>query len=157
MRMHETMETIADTTCGNILSTCGIKTLAFGCQDHTDPDKFRKKEKMLLLLKAKTLEQQKTILLKNSGSPTTCGYQFVYENRTSESKDSVYSGEQFFVMGGLGLAVEIQDGMCHRFLGSVFNHASSICIGYRRDSLVTIRRRNNSFFIYAWGKGKKKT
>ena len=156
LHLDRKMEDTADASCGAIIGTTGDRLLAFGNTDHLDKrDRYRKYQLRMFLLRAKRKSAKRTILLKGSGSSTTCGYQVVFQG-CNDHKDvaDVIGVEQFFFMGGLGLAVEILDGICHRFLGSVFIHSTSICLGFRRDGQVTIARHNDSCFIYAWGEGK---
>ena len=155
MKLDEKMAETAEKTCGVIIATTGVKLLGFCNQNHVDEcDRYTPKQLSILLEKASSEEERRTLQLKNSGSPTTCGYQIVKDSLAKHSEDAVLNGEQFFLMRGLGMAVEICDGVCHRFLGSVFEHCTSACLGFREGGDVTVARMNDSFFIYAWGAGK---
>ena len=51
--------------------------------------------------------------------PTACGYQFV------EEEDGVLDSlnvDAFFSMDGLGIAIRIEDGIGHHFMGAIFSH-----------------------------------
>jgi len=80
--------------------------------------------------------------------PTTCGYQFVYESK--EAKMQLVPS-QYFALDGLGLAMRIEDGIGHHFLGASFSHRSCLSICRRKDGLVSARNDKNNFQIVGWG------
>ena len=57
--------------------------------------------------------------------PTTCGYQHVWRKRSLMKKFDV---RHHFVMPGMGLAVALEDSICHHFMGGAFSHCTSFCV-----------------------------
>jgi hypothetical protein len=92
--------------------------------------------------------------------PTTCAYQFVY-NDAPDSPEfrSEFSVTAFFSMEGLGLAMPLQHGISHNFMGGAFAHHTSI--PYRRcyhTKEISCSNADNRILIVGWGKtGGKKT
>ena len=59
-------------------------------------------------------------------------------------------------MPGMGLAVALEDSICHHFMGGAFSHCTSICVLEtilpRRSTTQTIVGNINDFFrVFAWG------
>jgi hypothetical protein len=80
--------------------------------------------------------------------PTTCGYQFVFESEESQANLTPLA---FFGMEGLGMAVEIEHGTAHHFMGAMFSHQT--CLPLCRESNGKLNASNSSseFLILAWG------
>jgi len=77
--------------------------------------------------------------------PTTCGYQFL-------SKDGAHDGSAFFSMGGLGMAMPVEDGVFHHFMGSMFAHHTCLPLLHRQfDNTITASNCDDSFLILGWG------
>jgi hypothetical protein len=58
----------------------------------------------------------------------------------------------FFSMDGLGLAVLMEDGVGHHFLGASFSHRTSLCVCKRKtDGKLSSCNVNDDFLILGWG------
>ena len=85
--------------------------------------------------------------------PTTCGYQHVWK----DDRHAVhFSVRHHFVMPGMGLAVSLDDSICHHFMGGAFAHCTSFCILEKEavgNKLGTVSIRNSADFfrVFAWG------
>jgi hypothetical protein len=83
--------------------------------------------------------------------PTTCGYQFLYKD---DGLKQTMKPCQYFCLNGLGLAMEIQDGIGHTFLASSFSHQTSLCVARiqqgEQDSIRMLNMDDN-FLLFAWG------
>lgn len=79
------------------------------------------------------------------GLPTTCGYQVL-----GESRDAKYS--QYFCLGGLGIAVAIEHGSTHHFMGSMFKHNTGVAVLYHSNGNISIGAADPSILTFAWGK-----
>jgi hypothetical protein len=81
--------------------------------------------------------------------PTTCGYQFCYAD--DEVKDNL-EVRTFFSMEGLGLAMNLEDGISHHFMGAAFSHHTCLSVIQRmNDNKVNCSNSDDSFLIVAWG------
>jgi hypothetical protein len=81
--------------------------------------------------------------------PTTCGYQFVFENSHVERDLRILP---FFSLDGLGLAMTIEHGSLHHFLGSLFSHRTSLCVCKRKsDGKITTTNVDDCFLLVGWG------
>ena len=78
--------------------------------------------------------------------PTTCAYQFLFKN---EPNGKI---EQYFSLEGLGLAMELQHGIGHHFLGSSFAHRTCVCTRTFNNGDVSISKHNDDFLLFAWGR-----
>jgi hypothetical protein len=82
------------------------------------------------------------------GLPTTCGYQFAFANNASFHAKV----KAFFAMDGLGIAVALEDGIAHHFMGSLFSHNTCLCVCEREeDSMVTASNADNNLLVIGWG------
>jgi hypothetical protein len=87
--------------------------------------------------------------LENFCLPTTCGYQFLFRDEAVKASLRVYA---FFSMDGLGLAVLMEDGVGHHFLGASFSHRTSLCVCKRKtDGKLSSCNVNDDFLILGWG------
>ena len=57
------------------------------------------------------------------GLPTTCIYQFMFGPNKKESQGKVI---QYFIMAGLGIAVEVNTNVCHMMHAYTFGHCTAI-------------------------------
>ena len=81
--------------------------------------------------------------------PTNCGYQFVYNGEETQQSVSV---EAFFAMEGLGVAVQLQDGIFHHFMGAMSLHQTCLPLCKRvRDGHLTGSKQDNIMQIVGWG------
>jgi hypothetical protein len=81
--------------------------------------------------------------------PTTCAYQFVF--RTESAKFDLHP-VAFFSMEGLGMAMELQHGLTHHFMGAAFSHHTCIPLCRRRsDGAINTTNSDNNVLIMAWG------
>jgi hypothetical protein len=79
--------------------------------------------------------------------PTTCGYQFVYD-KDAKTELSV---DAFFAMNGLGLAMRIEHGIGHHFMGAMFAHNTCLPVCYNASGQVTVSNKDDNFQIIGWG------
>lgn len=81
--------------------------------------------------------------------PTTCSYQFVWKGLKESAEIN-----QYFIMNGLGLGVQLENGITNSFLGSAFSHYTSVAHAVNQNGTVWFsNRREELMFIFAWGKG----
>ena len=85
--------------------------------------------------------------------PTTCGYQHVWRE---ESRSKQFSVRHHFVMPGMGLAVSLEDSICHHFMGGAFAHCTSLCVLEKHNhgnklGTVSLRNTEDFFRVFAWG------
>jgi hypothetical protein len=81
--------------------------------------------------------------------PTTCAYQFCYRDATAQQQ---LHPRAFFSMEGLGLAMELQHGISHHFMGGAFAHHTSIPYCRRRyDGLINCSNSDDNLLIVGWG------
>ena len=58
----------------------------------------------------------------------------------------------FFAMDGLGLALKIEHGMGHHFLGAMFSHQTCVCVCMKKENdCLSISNSDNNFLIVGWG------
>lgn len=96
--------------------------------------------------KAKWLSCMKLLDYDGCCLPTTCGYQFVFRDAV------IYDVRAYFAMDGLGLAVALEDGVGHHFMGSLFSHNTCLCVCTRRDNgMVSASNQDNNFLVVGWG------
>jgi hypothetical protein len=87
------------------------------------------------------------------GLPTTCGYQFLFNYANSAVRPSSLIPMQYFCADGLGLALQIKNGMMHHFLGWTFSHRTTACIVQDSSTgLIYLNNEQNLFMVYAWGR-----
>lgn len=81
--------------------------------------------------------------------PTTCAYQFVF--RTEGAKFDLHP-IAFFSMEGLSMAMELQHGLTHHFMGAAFSHHTCIPLCRRRsDGFINTTNSDDNILIMAWG------
>lgn len=83
--------------------------------------------------------------------PTTCGYQFCYSHPGVENDVTISA---FFSMEGLGVAMPLQHGIAHHFMGAAFAHHT--CIPFyksasRKHKNINVTNCENDVLILAWG------
>jgi hypothetical protein len=82
--------------------------------------------------------------------PTTCGYQFLVR----DGCENIFPS-QFFSMGGLGIAIIIENGLVHNFLGRVFSHQSCVALRHDAEGKVCLNNHQDDVCIFAWGNSPK--
>jgi hypothetical protein len=82
--------------------------------------------------------------------PTTCGYQFLVR----DGCENIFPS-QFFSMGGLGIAIIIENGLVHNFLGRVFSHQSCVPLRHDAEGNVCLNNHRDDVCIFAWGNSPK--
>lgn len=90
--------------------------------------------------------KKKVLAFKGFCLPTTIGYQFV---NNGEQSGQV---EQYFSLEGLGLAVEIQHGIGHHFLGAAFAHRTCLCFLLDTERNIQLSNCYNNCLVFAWGR-----
>ena len=84
--------------------------------------------------------------------PTTLGYQYVWKHEEDKKR---YNVVHHFVMHGLGLAIRLQDSMCHHFMAGAFAHSTGLCYleeNWHEDEIPIILNNAADFFhVFAWG------
>jgi hypothetical protein len=75
------------------------------------------------------------------GISTTCVYQFVGHNPSDEVLC-------FFLLDGLGLAVQLNTHVCHMFFGHLFSHRTAMPIIIRAGKVFY---KDPNFQVFAWG------
>ena len=81
--------------------------------------------------------------------PTNCAYQFVF--RSQDLKDRL-EVDAYFAMEGLGLAVQLEHGILHHFMGAMSSHNTGLPVCRRlSDGFVTASNQENLMQIVGWG------
>ena len=81
--------------------------------------------------------------------PTNCGYQFAFQD--TQVKEA-YEVDAYFAMEGLGLAVQLEHGILHHFMGAMFSHQTCLPVLRRRsDGFLTASNQDNIMQIVGWG------
>jgi hypothetical protein len=102
-------------------------------------------------LKAPSL--QRLIQRYELGLPTTCGYQFVYNEENPLCQQKKLVPIQYFASDGLGVAMEIGDGDSHHFLGWLFSHRTTPCLLHDQSTnSIYLNNKEELFMVYAWGR-----
>jgi hypothetical protein len=80
--------------------------------------------------------------------PTTCGYQFTFKD---SARDSL-AVKAYFGMPGLGLAMQIEDGVAHHFMGAMLSHQTCLCVCQRKsDGHLSASNSDGQFLLVGWG------
>jgi hypothetical protein len=58
-------------------------------------------------------------------------------------------------MGGLGIAIIIENGLVHNFLGRVFSHQSCVPLRHDAEGNVCLNNHRDDVCIFAWGNSPK--
>lgn len=151
------------TEYGNKLSEEGLTILWQGSQQptfgfivETHVDKNDKPTgKQFRKMKQEASEQGKNYLLRVMDRmqafclPTTCGYQYTFNSEEWKKELEVIA---YFALDGLGLAVELEDGMFHHFFGAVFSHRTILPLCRKRSTGdVSSSNFEDAFLLLAWG------
>ena len=80
------------------------------------------------------------------GTPTTCVYQFIHDERNVEVNVRIL---QYFVMAGLGLAVEVNSHACHMMHAYAFAHCTAIPVMIVGDTYFLTSENDTN--VFAWG------
>jgi hypothetical protein len=125
-------------------------TVGFVNENHCDfMDKLSKLVKKRWLQRAKKNNWTHCIELIEAEDgfclPTTIGYQFCF----SGSDD--IEVKAFFSMDGLGLAMEIVDGIGHQFMAATFSHHSCLPIFSTHTDHVSCSNDEDQFLLVAYG------
>jgi hypothetical protein len=114
-------------TTGNVPEGCTIPTRGFMCSSHTDTVERLSRNQVTewreMADSRRWRHCQKLLLHPDFCLPTTCGYQFVFE---SEEAKRNLTPIAFFGMEGLGMAVQIEHGNTHHFMGAMFSHQTCL-------------------------------
>ena len=156
-RMNPDVVQVVSGLSTKFIATTGQSLYSFCNGLHVDTcDKISSELKVELFPKP-TEEIQRMLSLENCCFPTTCGYQHVWKNKDDATK---YGIQHYFVMPTLGLAVSLDDSICHHFQGGVFAHCTSVCvlqecIGDEQtgddDIIYSISNDDDMFRVFAWG------
>ena len=139
----------------------GILTLSYDSTPHVDNDRLDNldamfKRKLQLLTRTKYLQPalkkaaQLTLEHVNQwgvGSPTTCGYQHVGDDSTSNVEII-----QYFCCKGIGVCYRIRNYWVHLFLAYCFAHYTSVAIFVKDDRVYFGKYPNKT--ILGWGEGR---
>jgi hypothetical protein len=137
-------------------STCTFSdtpTVGFTCESHCDfMDTLSRLVQKCWLQHAKDNKWTHCVELMNTATedfclPTTIGYQFCF--RCNEDSDDIQI-KAFFSMEGLGLAMEIVDGIGHHFMASAFSHHSCLPL-HSTSTHVSCSNEKDKFLLVAWG------
>jgi hypothetical protein len=81
--------------------------------------------------------------------PTTCGYQFCFKTPHHSQTLAV---KAYFSMEGLGMAMKLEHGIGHHFMGSTFVHHTCIAlVENTRTGELTAANYDDNFLLVAWG------
>jgi hypothetical protein len=80
--------------------------------------------------------------------PTTIGYQFCFS--ANERSDGI-KVKAFFSLEGLGLAMEIVDGIGHHFMAAAFSHHSCLPLHSTHPDHVSCSNEKDMFLLVAYG------
>lgn len=79
--------------------------------------------------------------------PTTCGYQFLYKGDDTHNQLEV---KAMFAMEGLGMAVQLEHGIGHHFMGAWFSHCTCLPV-CESNGLFSVTNHEDNFSIIGWG------
>ena len=151
-RLNPYMMSVTSGLSTKQIATTGLSTFAFWNGLHVDScDVMSSRLKSSLFPKVNEPWQRKLLDFPELSFPTTCGYQFVWKKESDKDK---YTVKQHFVMQGLGVAVLLEDSICHHFMGGAFTHCTALCVleETKNDEVYfTVNNMNNFFRIFAWG------
>ena len=86
-----------------------------------------------------------------SGAPTTCGYQFVWNDKNAFSNYEVY---QYFLMNGLGLCYRVRSFSTHLMYAHQFYHQTALCLVVCNGKVLS--KNDGRLNVFAWGNGGKR-
>ena len=92
------------------------------------------------------------------GTPTTCGYQIVFDDQSKVAVNAEIGSDhnveivQYFCCKGLGICYRIRTYWVHMFLAYCFSHYTSVAI-FIKDEKVYFGKYPG-VTIFAWGKGR---
>ena len=157
-RLNKDLGAIISHFCSKNIATCGLRppklhdVLGFVNTTHLDNCDVLKEEQLADILEEANHDPFIARVLSFNGFslPTTCGHQFVFKDKMAQESIMV---DQFFSLDGLGLAVEIVNGIGHHFCAAAFAHRTCLCVV--RDSRCGVRITNcfDDFSVFAWGAG----
>ena len=81
------------------------------------------------------------------GDPTTCVYQFVYDERYSVDTDVI----EYFIMHGLGLCIKLNMYVAHMFYAWSFSNNTAVSIAIKKKKYFL--SLNSHTAVFAWGSG----
>ena len=81
--------------------------------------------------------------------PTTCVWQFAFRLDFIQKQ---FKPHHHFVLDELGLSIEIDDAICHHFMGGAFSHCTGLCV-LENEREVVVNNANDWFKVFAWGRG----
>ena len=84
---------------------------------------------------------------------TTCGYQILKNKSLPSDSLRIIKLLQYKALNGLGLALELEDGLVHHFMGSLFTHQTCQFVGTLSDKRITFNNDTDSCTMLAWGEG----
>ena len=138
---------------GNVPSKTHTPIFGFATSDHVDKADTLFKCQLAVWKEMAEMNKWSSVLrllnYDGCGLPTTCGYQFAFANHASFH----VKVKAFFAMYGLGIAVGLEDGIAHHFMGSLFSHSTCLCVCERgeEDSMVTASNRDSNLLVIGWG------
>lgn len=128
-------------------------TTSFGSASHCDSkDNLWQSDRNQWLDRATTNGWKHCVKLLHADTddfclPTTIGYQFCFHDREIPTDFAISA---FFSMEGLGLAMQIDDGVGHHFMGSVFSHHSCLTL-HSKEGQVSCCNDEDAFLLVAFG------
>lgn len=153
-RMNPYMVGITSGLCTKLIATTGQSLYSFCNGLHTDTgDRISGAMKSALFAEVPE-EWNRMISFAHLSFPSTLGYQHVWKDPDDAKKHFV---QHYFMEPGLGLAVSLEDSICHHFMSGAFAHCSSVCVVELKndddedEAIVTIRNDDDIFSVFAWG------
>ena len=154
--------------CDHSIVTLGIRKqcLGFSNTSHVDSlDRFRRtvvdKVKIdICMLKQKyhSKENNTKIQYKNEfveqlgmGDPTTCVYQFIYDEKDSFGTEII----QYFIMHGLGLYIKVDSYVAHMLYAYSFSHNTTVPINKKNKKYLLSLNTNTTAFASGYGNPNK--
>jgi hypothetical protein len=139
-------------TTGNVPEGSRIPTRGFMCSSHVDTvdrlSPIQVTEWRQTADSRRWRHCQKLLRHQDFCLPTTCGYQFVFDSEEAKRNLTPFA---FFGMEGLGMAVQIEHGTAHHFMGAMFSHQTCLPVCRGPNGNFNANNNNNDFLIMAWG------
>ena len=88
------------------------------------------------------------------GDPTTCFYQFVYDENDSYDTKII----QYFIMHGLGLCIKVDSHLSHIFYAWSFSHNTEVIIDIRNNTyFISLNTNATVFYVGSDNSNKNRT
>jgi hypothetical protein len=157
-RLNPYMMLAASGLATMLMATTGKSLFAFWNGLHVDScDIISTSMKTSLFPKPEQDWQEKLLNFGEVSFPTTLGYQHVWKHEGDKGK---YKVLHHFVMPGMGLAMNLEDSICHHYMCGAFKHCTGLCVledmTENASYPVVVNNKDDFFQIFAYGRAANK-